>query len=94
MCDVLEFDRLISSYLSWIVELVEQVQLHCLHLAVVDEGVGAVDGLVWIEWVLVGKGKGLVNSFLIFLIPRFLVLLSCSIVLDSKTTFKETIFKS
>ena len=94
MCDVLEFDRLISSYLSWIVELVEQVQLHCLHLAVVDEGVGAVDGLVWIEWVLVGKGKGLVNSFLIFLIPRFIVLLSWSIILDSKTTFKETIFKS
>ena len=65
-----------------------------LSAPVVDEGVGVVDGLVWIEWVLVGKGKGLVNSFLIFLIPRFLVLLSCSIVLDSKTTFKETIFKS
>ena len=51
-----------------------------------------VEGLVLVEGGLVGKEKGSVNWYSIFLILCFVVLfkeMSCSIVLDSKTTFQE-----
>ena len=56
-----------------------------------------VEGLVLVEGGLVGKEKGSVNWYSIFLILCFVVLfkeMSCSIVLDSKTTFQEKISKT
>jgi len=69
-----------------------QLQKHGLQAVVGSDGLVEGENMKRVKGRLVGNEKGLVNCSSIFFNPCFVVLfkeMSCSILLDSKTTFRK-----